>query len=101
MKLPLTEEEMEIWKKNTAMWLADVAKNMTRETDKTYVIYQRYCSLLLEDSGVLSELPQIKEIAATLTMAQAMNMAAEGVWEQNTGGGIRIRDTVVEKRNDS
>ena len=30
-----------------------------------------------------------------------MNMAAEGVWEQNTGGGIRIRDTVVEKRNDS
>lgn len=40
--------------------------------DESYGIYREYIQLLLEDSGDLSELPQIKQLASRLTMAKKL-----------------------------
>lgn len=46
---------------------------INKETDVTYQIYLQYITFLLEDSGDLSELPKIKQLASTLTLANEIN----------------------------
>ena len=46
---------------------------INKETDRTYQIYLQYITFLLEDSGDLSELPKIKQLASTLTLANEIN----------------------------
>jgi hypothetical protein len=40
--------------------------------DESYGIYKEYIQMLLEDSGDMSELAEIKQLAATLTLANKM-----------------------------
>ena len=48
-------------------------KKIDKETDTTYQTYLQYITLLLEDSGDMSELPQIKQLAVKLTLAKEIN----------------------------
>jgi len=44
-----------------------------KETDVTYQVYLQYITFLLEDSGDMSELPQIKQLASRLTLANGLS----------------------------
>ena len=43
------------------------------EKDESYGLYKEYIRMLLEDSGDMSELPQIKQLATKLTLANKMS----------------------------
>ena len=45
---------------------------LNKNKDKSYGLYKEYIHILLEDSGDMSELPQIKQLAVKLTLANKM-----------------------------
>ena len=47
--------------------------SVDKDTDETYQTYLKYITFLLEDSGDLAALPQIKQLASTLTLANKIN----------------------------
>jgi hypothetical protein len=51
----------------------DDKMKIDKETDITYQVYLQYITFLLEDSGDMAELPQIKQLASRLTLAKEIN----------------------------
>ena len=46
---------------------------INKKNDESYNIYKEYIQMLLEDSGDMSELPLIKQLASRLTLSYKMS----------------------------